>query len=77
MVKRYGATVHTGCLHPSLHTMLRNADGPGDTGPDLRDLNSSTSSAAEENCEINEIVMVVRDADEERWKVLERFRLRG
>ncbi len=77
MVKRYGTPYILAAFTPHFTLCSAMPTDPATRARILRDLNSSTSSAAEENCEINEIVMVVRDADEERWKVLERFRLRG
>jgi len=77
MVKRYGAPYILASFTPHFTLCSAMPTDPATRARILRDLNSNSILAAGENFEINEIVMVVRDSGEERWRILERFRLRG
>lgn len=77
MVNRYGAPYILKEFNP--HFTLCSAMPPDETerAEIVRRLESCVESGVREACEIGELVLVVRNAEESRWKVLDRFRLRG
>lgn len=77
MINRYGAPYIIKSFNP--HFTLCSSMPPSDMerANVISQLKSIMETGVREGCEISEFVLVMRDAGAIRWKVLERFRLRG
>jgi hypothetical protein len=77
MVKRYGAPYIIKEFNPHFTLCSAMPEDEMERAEVVRGLESCVESGVREACEIGELVLVVRNAEESRWQVLESFRLRG
>lgn len=77
MINRYGAPYIIKNFNPHFTLCSSMPQDDGERAKVIGQLASTIDTGVREGCEISELVLVVRDADARRWKVLERFRLRG
>jgi hypothetical protein len=77
MVNRYGAPYILKEFNPHFTLCSAMPEDEMERAEVVRQLESCVESGMGEPCEIGELVLVVRDTEERRWKVLESFRLRG
>ena len=77
MVSRYGAPYILKEFNPHFTLCSAMPEDEKERTEVVRQLESYVQSGVGGACEVGELVLVVRDNEEERWKVLERFRLRG
>lgn len=77
MVNRYGSPHVLKEFNPHFTLCSAMPENEMERAEVIRQLETCVESNLGEACEIGELVLVVRDAEERQWKVLESFRLRG
>jgi hypothetical protein len=76
MVNRYGSPYIIKEFNPHFTLCSAMPEDETERAEILRQLTSCVEPGIREPCEVGELVLVVRDSEEVRWKVLERYRLR-
>jgi hypothetical protein len=77
MVNRYGSPYILKEFNPHFTLCSAMPENDAERADIIRELGSCIEPGIREPCEIGEIVLAGRSDEDQRWSVLERFRLRG